>query len=174
MKKTDKTKMTKDIIPDGFSLSLVLVDTIPVVFFGATMILISMLLHSKLFLIGALLTLFAGAAKVIWKLAVVIKRKNVWWLFIQMRITMPVGFIIMIIGLILSRSKADFSAIWQTAISIPAIIFFVIGFLGMILMAVFAFTLDGSKVESNWIEQITNSFSQVMIFLGVLSTYMIM
>ena len=60
---SNKPKMTKDTIPENFTLSLAIVDALPVLFFGGSMILIGLLFGSPLFLIGAALCFWAGAAK---------------------------------------------------------------------------------------------------------------
>lgn len=60
--KISKVKMTKDTIPEDFTLTLALADAVPVLFFSATMLLVGLLFRSPLFLIGAGLVLFAGAA----------------------------------------------------------------------------------------------------------------
>ena len=52
---SNKPKMTKDTIPENFTLSLALVDALPVLFFGGSMILIGLLFGSPLFMIGAAL-----------------------------------------------------------------------------------------------------------------------
>ncbi len=59
----NKPKMTKDTIPENFTLSLALVDALPVLIFGGSMILTGLLFGSPLFLIGAALCFWAGAAK---------------------------------------------------------------------------------------------------------------
>lgn len=168
MAKTDKPKMTKDVVPEGFTISLALVDAIPVLFFGASMIVISFLFSSKLFLFGALLCFFAGAAKVLWKIIVVLKKKNVWWLFMQMRILMPIGFVLMLAAAIINRSSISFPGIWAGITGFPQVIFFGLWLLGMVLMSVFAKKLDSSDVKSNWIEQLTNGIAQVCMFLALL------
>ena len=80
---SNKPKMTKDTIPENFTLSLAFVDSLPVLFFGGSMIVIGLLFGSPLFLIGAALCFWAGAAKVLWKIIVVTKKKNIWWMFLQ-------------------------------------------------------------------------------------------
>ena len=70
---SNKQGMTKDTIPENFTLSLALVDALPVLFFGGSMILIGLLFGSPLFLIGAALCFWAGAAKVLWKIIVLTK-----------------------------------------------------------------------------------------------------
>lgn len=161
-------KISKDIIPGGFTIPLVLVDALPVIFFAATMIIISLLFSSPLFLFGAILCFYAGAAKVLWKLIVVVNKKNIWWLFMQMRIVMPIGFLLMLIALIVNHSSISGGAILAAVLSIPSVIFFAIGVVGMILMMVFAFRLDSSDAKSNWIEQLTNGLAQACFFLGTL------
>jgi len=161
-------KMTKDTVPQDFSLGLALVDAVPVLFFGATAIVAGTILESPLFVVGAVISFISGAVKVLWKIIAALKKKNIWWMFMQMRIAMPIGLLVLIAGFVSAIKHTDFSLLLHTATSLPYIIFFALGLLGMVLMSVFAFTLDGSKPRSNWIEQITNGISQAMFFIGVL------
>lgn len=163
-----KAKITKDSVPEDFSLSLALVDAFPVLFFGGSIILISLLFHNMLFFTGAVLCFWAGAAKVIWKILVVTKQKNIWWLFLQMRIVMPAGFFLMLLSVLLNLSKINLPAIWKTVTSFPSVIFFVLGIFGMISMGVFTAKLDSGNVRANWIEQLTNAVSQFFFFIGIL------
>ena len=163
-----KPKMTKDTIPQDFTLSLALVDALPVLFFGGSMILIGLLFGSPLFMIGAALCFWAGAAKVLWKIIVAAKKKNVWWMFLQMRIVMPIGFVLMIFSVILNRNAIDLSAVLAAVVSFPSVLFFAVGLIGMLLMGVFAAKLDSADVRSNWIEQLTNAVAQAAIFVGIL------
>ena len=165
---SNKPKMTKDTIPENFTLSLALVDALPVLFFGGSMILIGLLFGSPLFLIGAALCFWAGVAKVLWKIIVVAKKKNIWWMFLQMRIVMPAGFVLMILAVILNRNAINLSTVFAAVISLPSVLFFVVGVIGMVLMGVFAAKLDSADVRSNWIEQLTNTVSQTAIFVGIL------
>lgn len=132
------------------------------------MLLIAMVFSNPLFLIGAILCLFAGLCKVLWKIIVVLKKKNIWWMFLQMRICMPIGFLMMVLSIFLKRKEINFHFILKTILSFPSVIFFGLGLLGMTLMIIFAFTLDGSSLKSNWIEQLTNGIAQMFIFTGVL------
>ena len=165
---SNKPKMTKDTIPENFTLSLALVDALPVLFFGGSMILIGLLFGSPLFLIGAALCFWAGAAKVLWKIIVVTKKKNIWWMFLQMRIVMPLGFVLMIFSVILNRNAIDLSAVLAAVVSLPSVIFFAIGVTGMVLMGVFSAKLDSADVRSNWIEQLANGIAQAAVFVGLL------
>ena len=118
--------------------------------------------------IGAIICFWAGAAKVLWKVIVVTKKKNIWWLFLQMRIAMPIGFLAMIIAVIINIKGIYFATILTSILSVPSVIFFTLGIIGMVLMGVFASKLDSSNVKSNWIEQTTNLIAQGAIFVGIL------
>ena len=85
-----------------------------------------------------------------------------------MRIVMPVGFVLMLLAVILNRNAIDFSAVFAAVVSLPSVIFFAVGVIGMVLMGVFAAKLDSADVRSNWIEQLTNAIAQAAIFMGIL------
>lgn len=159
--------MNKNVIPDDFTLSLVLVDAIPVLFFALNMALLGLIMNSSLFIIGALLCLYAGITKVLWKLIVVLKKKNIWWMFVQMRYVMPIGFVLMIISFF-TNGDVEFTALGKLLLSMPSVLFFAAGLIGMGLMMYFMFNLDSSDLKSNWIEQITNGISQASFFVGLL------
>lgn len=163
-----KVKMTKDIVPEDFTLALAIVDLFPVLFFGGSMILIGTKLNSVLLITGAAICFWAGAAKVLWKVIVVTKKKNVWWLFVQMRIAIPIGFLVMIIAVIINIKGIYFATILTSILSVPSVVFFTLGIIGMVIMGVFASKLDSSNVKSNWIEQTTNLIAQGAIFVGIL------
>ena len=169
---SNKPKMTKDTLPDDFTLSLAAVDSLPVLFFGASIILIGLMFKNPLFLIGAVLCFWAGAAKVLWKIIVVTEKKNIWWLFMQMRVVMPLGFTLMLLAVILSGSTIDMSEVFAAIVSMPSVIFFVIGIVGMTLMGIFAAKLDSSDLRSNWIEQLTNAAAQASVFAGILILFL--
>ena len=162
-----KTKVTKDTIPQDFTLSLALFDFLPVLFFSLDMIIIGKLFSSFLFMLGSFLMLFAGICKVLWKIIVVTKKINIWFLFIQMRVLMPIGLILMIIGIIIK--KDSFNLLLNTILQMPTILFFIIGIACMILMIVFMFKLDGEKSKNNWLEQTINLIAQLSFFIGLLT-----
>lgn len=168
MRKSSKPKMAKDTVPEDFTLSLAIVDALPVLLFGGSTILIGMRFGSILFLIGAALCFWAGAAKVIWKIIVVTKKKNVWWLFLQMRIIMPIGFLLMLLAVGLHWKTISLPALFAAIVSLPSVIFFAVGVIGMVLMGAFAAKLDSADVRSNWIEQLTNTAAQASFFVGIL------
>ena len=163
-----KPKITKNTVPEDFTLLLALTDSLPVIFFGASMLLIGRRFSSLLFMAGALLCLIGGAGKVLWKIIVVLQKKNIWPLFIQMRILMPAGFLLMLASLFTNADKVSFHGICQAVASFPSVIFFAAGLLGMVLMTVFAFILDSADPRANWIEQLTNGAAQAAFFMGIL------
>lgn len=165
---SNKQKMTKNTVPENFTLSLAVIDALPVLFFGGSIILIGLMFRKALFLIGAILCFWAGAAKVIWKIIVAVKKKNIWWMFMQMRIVMPVGFLLMLVSVLLNLKAIRMSVILAAVTSMPSVVFFAIGIAGMVLMGIFAAKLDSSDVRSNWTEQITNTVAQASIFFGIL------
>ena len=168
MSKSRKNTITKDTVPEGFSVTLALVDLIPVVFFGLSAIRVGGLLSSPLFMLGAAICLISGVVKVLWKLIAAISRRNIWPMFVQMRILMPVGFLILLIALIVDRENLSGSAILAGLTGFPACIFFLLGILGMVLMTVFAFRLDSSNPKANWLEQAVNGIAQGCFFIGLL------
>lgn len=164
--KKEKVKVTKDMVPEGFSVAMALVDAIPVLFFAINIIVLGMVANFQpLIMIGGLLCFVGGAIKVLWKVIVATKKKNVWWMFIQMRYTMLIGFVLIIIGCIVGHSAlaAAFSGI-----GIASIIFLVLWVLGMVLMGVFAKVLDNGNPKANWIEQGTNGAAQIFLCIALL------
>lgn len=86
----------------------------------------------------------------------------------QMRIVMPIGFVLMIVSVVLARNAIDMNALKSMILGLPSVIFFGLGILGMVLMGVFAGVLDSKNVKANWIEQITNGLAHISIFVGLL------
>ena len=167
-----KNKMTKDTVPSGFSIGMVVSDMLPVIFFGAASFVIGLIFNNLWINVGAVLTFVSGILKVIWKLIVVIKNKNVWPLFMQMRIAMPVGFFMFLVCLIISLTKMPNGVAAAAITGMPQFIFFVISVLGMITMIYFARKLDSSDARSNWIEQTTNGLAQASFFIGIMIIYL--
>ena len=161
-----KQNMSKDIVPEGFTLSLVLVDFIPVFLFAITITIFSLKTYiNYLVLIGGYICFFSGIIKVLWKLIVVLKKENVWWMFVQMRICMPIGLIILTIGFVIGWKYFSYS-IYNASFYFR--IFFALWIIRMSLMSLFAMTLDSSDPKANWIEQITNCISQAFLCLGII------
>lgn len=156
---------------NDFTLSLALFDAVPVLLFSAAAIIAGCNLNSTLFLIGAIICTLSGTMKVIWKITVAATKKDLKPLNKQMRFLMPCGFLLIIAGLITDAQKINFKLIIANAISMPAILFFIITITGMVLMSIFAFKLDSTKAKSNWTEQITNTVAQFAFLLGIIFTF---
>ena len=163
--------MTKSDLPTDFNLKLALFDLLPVIFFGVSLILISAMFDSCLFLLGSLMILIAGISKVLWKIIVVLKRKNIWFLFMQMRTIMPIGFVLIIASLVINSKNINLDNILFFLTNIPYCIFFSIGFVNMTLMIIFMFKFDNKSLRNNWIEETVNCIAQLAIMTGMLSIY---
>ncbi len=154
---------------EGFTLGLALLDVVPVAAFGVDMLLLSKPLQSKLFLAGAIISLLAGSCMVVYKLLLAIAKKDVPGLKKCMPIGMSAGWLIMIIAVIINRSKVSFFGIWKAVSSMPACIFFI---LGLVFFAAFfiyfktRFSADSAK--DNWIEEILNAATQLCFLAGVI------
>ena len=163
MKKNENKKY------ENFTLSLALFDALPVIFFCISMLLIALHFKNVLFIIGAIFCTCAGLGKVIWKILVASTGKDIVLLNRQLRVLMPTGFLFIIIGAITGRNNIHLYKLIQQILTFPACILFALTVLGLIFMTVFAFTLDGTKARSNWIEQITNTIAQGCLLLGIIS-----
>lgn len=154
---------------ENFPLSLALFDALPVIFFSISVIIIAMNYRNALFITGSILCTLAGIGKVVWKIIIAGTRKDIAILNRQLRILMPVGFLLIIIGIIMGAGNIDFSWLMTAILSFPAVVFFAITVIGMILMTIFAFKLDSTKLSSNWTEQITNAVAQGSLLIGIIT-----
>ncbi len=153
---------------ENFTLSLAFFDALPVLFFCTGAIILACALKSALFIAGAVLCTLAGGGKVLWKIILAANGKSIDALNKQMRILMPCGFALIIAGIAANIKAIDFKAVLSNMASLPAVIFFAIGVIGIIMMGIFAAKLDQTKSKSNWIEQITNATAQGAILLGII------
>ncbi len=126
------------------------------------------LFSSTLFMVGAAVCLGSGLVKALWKLIAARSGKNVWPMFVQMRILMPAGFLIMLAALLAGREKLRGGAILSGLLGFPAWVFFGLGALGMVLMTVFALRLDPRDPKANWLEQAVNGAAQLCFFIGLM------
>lgn len=163
-----RQKITKNTVPEGFTVAMALVDLIPVVFFGLSALRVGQLFRSTLFLLGAGVCLLSGVVKVLWKLIAAVSRRNIWPLFLQMRILMPAGFLLLLAALMTDRQRLHWAAIWGGLTAFPSCLFFALGLLGMVLMVVFALRLSSADPKVNWLEQGVNGAAQLCFFLGLM------
>ena len=155
---------------EGFTLTLALVDALPVLLFGGSSILLGILFKSPLFIVGACLVFMGGFLKVMWKILLAVKKKDVKFLNKQMKYTMLTGFALIIVSVICNLKRISLSAIGSAIVSMPACIFFVLWVCGMVTMGFLGKKLDSKVARNNWIEQCVNGFSQLCLFLALLIT----
>lgn len=149
-------------------MGLAIFDLCPVVLFGITCILIGRTFGSILFVTGAILSLAGGLCKVLWKILLAAAKKDVHFLNRPLFIVlMPAGFLLMLLSIILAAGRISWGSLARGILSMPSLIFFLLGILGLAAMTVFFKKHDKTDVRNNWVEQTTNTFAQTMILLGV-------
>ena len=154
---------------EGFTVALALVDAIPVLSFGISMVIIAGRFDSPLFMIGAALSVLAGCCKVCWKLILGIWKKDLRWLnkpFLPMQIT---GFGFILGSLLTSLGKIRWASVLAAVTGIPSILFFLawiglMGFMGWYRKNKFRH----DDAHSNWTAQIVNAVGQTCLLLGIL------
>ena len=154
---------------EGFTLALALVDAIPVLSFGAAMVILAGRFQSPLFMIGAACSVMAGCCKVAWKMILGITKKNLRWLnrpFVPMQAT---GFLLMIISFVLNFKSIRWPAVISAVFSFPSTIFFGCWIGLMLFMGWYRknkFRQDDA--HANWTAQIVNALGQTCLLLGIL------
>ena len=154
---------------EGFTVALALVDAIPVLSFGISMVIIASRFDSPTFIIGAVLSVLAGCCKVCWKLILGIRKKDLRWLnkpFLPMQIT---GFGFIIGSLIGAWKRIDWAGVLAAVLSFPSVLFFIawiglMGFMGWYRKNRFR----NEDAHSNWTAQIVNAVGQTCLLLGIL------
>ena len=154
---------------EGFTLTLALVDAIPVLSFGISMLIIASRFDSPTFIIGAALSVLAGCCKVAWKLILGIWKKDLRWLnkpFLPMQIT---GFCFIVGSIIGGWRKISWAGVLGAVVSFPSILFFItwiglMGFMGWYRKNKF----KNDDAHSNWTAQIINAIGQTCLLLGIL------
>lgn len=154
---------------EGFTVGLALVDAIPVLSFGISMVIIASRFNSPLFMIGAALSVLAGCCKVAWKLILGLSKKDVKWLnkpFVPMQAT---GFLLMLISFVIGFGKINWAEVLAAVVGLPSIVFFVTWIVLMGAMVWYRkhkFSRDDAK--SNWTAQIINAVGQTCLLMGIL------
>ena len=163
--------MTKDTVPQDYTLGLAVFDAVPVIFFGLASWLLWEMTGSIVLLIGGVICFAAGMLKVLWKFIVVLQKKNVWPLFVQMRIGMPAGFTLMLVGFLITCFTKDMSSFWSNLLHPAPILFIAIAILGMVAMIRCSTKLDPADPKANWIEQTCNTVAQGAFFIAMFFIY---
>ena len=154
---------------EGFTIALALVDAIPVLSFGISMVIIAGRFDSPLFMIGAILAALGGCCKVVWKLVLGVAKKDLRWLnklFVPM---MASGFLLLLISVLLNITKINWAGVGAALIGLPSILFFaawigLMGFMGWFRKHKF----QNDDAKSNWTAQIVNAVGQTCLLLGIL------
>lgn len=153
---------------EGFTLSLALVDAIPVLFFGTSMILVAAKFDSPLFIVGAVISTLAGCCKVLWKLILGIWKKDVRWLnkpFVPMQAT---GFMLMLVSFVIGFGTINWSGLLASVTGFPTIIFFTLWIVMMGTMGWYRKNKFDNSARANWTAQIINCVGQGALLLGIL------
>ena len=154
---------------EGFTLGLALVDAIPVLSFGISMVIIAVRFQSPVFIIGAALSVLAGCCKVVWKLILGIAKKDLRWLnkpFVPMQ---AAGFGLILGSLIFDFNRIDWAGVGAALVNFPSLLFFLawiglMGFMGWYRNHKFR----NDDASSNWTAQIINAIGQTCLLLGIL------
>ena len=154
---------------EGFTVALALVDAIPVLSFGISMVIIASRFDSPLFMIGAALSVLAGCCKVAWKLVLGIWKKDLRWLnkpFLPMQIT---GFGFILGSLLTGLGKINWGGVLVAVTSLPSLAFFLAWIGLMFFMGWYRKNrFKNDDAHSNWTAQIINAVGQTCLLLGIL------
>lgn len=154
---------------EEFTLSLALVDFIPVLAFGIAIIMISAGFNSTLFLLGAIISLLAGVFKVTWKLILGTTKKDVKWLnkcFLPMQ---SGGWAIMLLGILCNIGKINFAHLLAAIVGMPQFIFFILwaGLMGTMIWYK-KNKFERYSAKKNWTAEIINSCAQICLLIAVI------
>ena len=154
---------------EGFTVGLALVDAIPVLSFGISMVIIAGRFQSPLFMVGASLSVLAGCCKVAWKLVLGIVKKDLKWLnkpFVPMQAT---GFLLMLVSFVLGFRKISWGGVLGAAVSFPSIVFFAAWIVLMFTMSWYRkHKFQRDDAHANWTAQFINAVGQTCLLLGIL------
>lgn len=153
---------------EGFTISLALVDAIPVLFFGASMIMVAARFNSPLFIAGAVISTLAGCCKVLWKLILGIRKKDVRWLnkpFVPMQAT---GFLLMLVSFAIGFGKINWGALLSAVTGFPSVLLFLLWIAMMGTMGWYRKHKFDNSAKTNWTAQIINCIGQGALFFAIL------
>lgn len=150
-------------------MGLALVDLMPVLLFLMSGTIMYSMYRSPLLLAGVLACFTGGLCKAIWKMIIVISKKDCTGLTRAFHILLPAGFVLMLLS-VPAGGKAAFSGLWRSVTMMPAAILFAAGFALMCLMGYLGSRLD-SSAGSDWTEELINTFAQLAVLAGVIIVY---
>ena len=91
---------------------------------------------------------------------------------VQMRIGMPVGLTLVLIGFIVACFTKDLHAFWNAALRPAPILFLILYFAGTAAMVMCGRKLDPVESRTNWIEQSCNTVAQGAFLVNMLLIYL--
>ncbi len=154
---------------EGFTVALALVDAIPVLLFGGSMLLVAMKFNSPLFIIGAAISILAGCCKVAWKLVLGIWKKDLRWLnkpFVPMQAT---GFLLILISFVIGMGRIHWAGVWSAVSSLPSCLLFALWLVMMGAMVWYKKNrFRNDSASKNWTAQIINCVGQAALLLAIL------
>ena len=154
---------------EGFTVGMALVDAIPVLSFGISMVIIASRFDSPVFMAGAALSVLAGCCKVAWKLILGIWKRDLRWLnkpFVPMQ---AAGFLLMLVSFVLGFGKIHWAGVGSAIIRVPSILFFLFWIGLMCFMGWYRKNrFKNDDARSNWIAQLANAVGQTCLLLGIL------
>ena len=154
---------------EGFTLALALVDAIPVLEFCISIFYVAIATQSLLMVVGALCCVYAGFGKVAWKLMLALRGRDMPQLTKNFMKRMLTGFALIVVGLLFYASSIDGAALVARVLSYPAVLFFALAVVFMVVLCVLRAVLDQGSARNNWIEQLVNIAMQTALLFGILS-----
>lgn len=155
----------REDLPSGFTVELAAVDAVPVLLFCGSALALAGRVDSVAFVLGAALAAMGGVGKVAWKFVIACARKNVPLLSQQMRITLPIGFLLMIGGALATGTGPAAVAARLSAASWALL---GVWLACMVAMGVLAVRAHQSDAASNWAEQLVNIVGQAALLGAIL------
>lgn len=154
---------------EGFTIGMALVDAIPVLSFGISMVIIASRFKSRLFMLGAILSVLGGCCKVMWKLVLGISGKNIKKLNKLFAPCMASGFLLLVISIVSRWKHISWSGVLAAATGFPSIVFFIVWIALMCTMSWYRkYKFQRNDAHSNWMAQIINALGQTCLLLGIL------
>lgn len=161
-------KTVKDDSREGFDLPLAALDSVPVIFFGASAAQAADFIDDPLFTAGTQLSALAGACKVTWKFAIALGYGDIKPLNAAFVPLQCAGMGMAAYSAYKNRAKIKEGELLKKASAFPAVIYFSAGAALMTCMGVLASHFDDSA-GSNYKAEAVNSCAQAMIWLGIRS-----
>ena len=150
-----------------YTVALALFDSVPVVLFFISGLIIYSHFRSLLFISGAAAAFIGGSCKVLWKFIVTAKGRDIAVLTKAFRVLMIGGFALMSVSIIAGAVSGMTKGFTAAVTSMPSGLCFLLGAAGMCAMGWLGAHMDDSA-RSNWIEESVNAAAQAAILAGLL------